>query len=736
MTYSFPRIVREALRANQGWTQAWRDPEPKTHYDVLVIGGGGHGLATAYYLAKEHGITNVAVLEKGWIGGGNAGRNTTIIRSNYLLPGNERFYEKSMQLWEGLEQDLNYNAMVSQRGVVNLFQSDAQRDAAARRGNSMRLHGAGSELLDLDAVRRMCPFLDFDNPRFPTKGALLQRRGGTARHDAVVWGYARGGDRRGVDILQNCEVTGMRIEQGRVLGVETTRGFIGAGKVGMAVAGNTTRVADMAGIRLPIESHVLQAFVSEAIKPMIDTVVTFGAGHFYISQSDKGSLVFGGDIDGYNSYAQRGSLPLVEDVMECCARHGAGHQPAAGVRSWGGIMDMSMDGSPIIDRTPIDGLFLNAGWCYGGFKATPASGWCFAHTIATGQGAPPQFRDAIGPVPDRRLAGRGRQGRAAEQALSVLQMRSVHDAFHGEAASLQQLLQVAGADKVPGAYGDESDAFSLQQACQGLAPGRIAPRQRGIQQRDHRLARSGQRARQGVEVARLPSRHDAGEGEGFRRIGMQDRPQQLDRDGVRHRGQRAQLVFGALESVGRLSRGRCGGLQRRVHAQCRVEPDLHHAGHRDGERGEPGPHDLQLLVRQRHGDSAVVQEAGFGRRQQARQAMCRVMAQTGQHGGGAGRGDLREVDLEPVAVCAVEGPVEGRGAPDGAGRQGMHAAEQVCLCVGPAGDPKCGVGVGQRARGQARQPGQQHHPHPTHHPAAHTSKVCRAYPSCHSLTKV
>jgi heterotetrameric sarcosine oxidase beta subunit len=385
MTYSFLRLAREALTGIAGWTPAWREPEPKPEYDVLVIGGGGHGLATAYYLAKEHGISNVAVLEKGWIGSGNAGRNTTIIRSNYLLPGNERFYEHSMQLWEGLEQDLNYNCMVSQRGVLNLFQSDAARDQAARRGNSMRLHGVDAELLDREQVRAMAPYLDFDNARFPIRGGLLQRRGGTARHDAVVWGYARAADRRGVDVLQNCEVTGLRVSNGRIMGAETTRGYIGASKVGLAVAGNTTRVAQMAGLRLPIESHVLQAFVSEAVKPSIDTVITFGAGHFYISQSDHGGMVFGGDIDKYNSYAQRGSLPLVEDVMECCVSMIPSLSRLRVLRSWGGIMDMSMDGSPIIDRTPVEGLFLNGGWCYGGFKATPASGWCFAHTIATGQ---------------------------------------------------------------------------------------------------------------------------------------------------------------------------------------------------------------------------------------------------------------------------------------------------------------------------------------------------------------
>ncbi|MBG6118463.1 sarcosine oxidase subunit beta [Sphingobium sp. JAI105] len=382
--YSIASLVRNAFSGHRNWQPTWRSPEPREAYDIIVVGGGGHGLATAHYLAKVHGITNVAVIEKGWIGGGNVGRNTTIIRSNYMLDGNEPFYEWSLKLWEGLEQDVNYNAMVSQRGVLNLFHSDAQRDAAARRGNTMRLYGADAELLDRDAVRKLCPFLDFDNGRFPIQGGLLQARGGSARHDAVAWGYAHAASARGVDIIQNCEVKGfLRDASGSVVGVETTRGAIRAGKVGIAVAGHSGHVAAMADVRLPIESHVLQAFVSEAVKPIIPGVVTFGAAHFYISQSDKGGLVFGGDVDGYNSYAQRGNLPIVEDTCESAMAM----VPMVGrsrlLRSWGGVMDMSMDGSPIIDHSPVEGLYLNAGWCYGGFKATPASGWCFAHLLAT-----------------------------------------------------------------------------------------------------------------------------------------------------------------------------------------------------------------------------------------------------------------------------------------------------------------------------------------------------------------
>ena len=403
MRYSALKILAQGLTGNHGWKPVWRQPDPRPEYDIVLIGGGGHGLSTAYYLARNHGLTNVAVLEKGYLGGGSVGRNTTIVRANYFLPGNSEFYSHSLKLWEGLERDLNYNVMHSQRGLINLFHSDGQRDAFARRGNAMANQGDDAVLLDRDGVRNLLPYLDFDNTRFPVYGGLLHPRGGTARHDAVAWGYARGADQRGVDLIQNCEVTGIDIENGRVRGVQTTRGAIRAKKVGIVVAGRSGQVAAMAGLRLPIESHILQAFVTEGLKPFIHHVVSFGMGHFYISQSDKGGLVFGGDLDFYASYAQRGNLPMAEHVTEAAMTLMPAIGRAKMLRSWGGVMDMSADGSPIIDRTGIEGLFIDCGWNYGGFKAVPASGWCFAHLIATGE----SHEYARGYRLDRFRTGRG-----------------------------------------------------------------------------------------------------------------------------------------------------------------------------------------------------------------------------------------------------------------------------------------------------------------------------------------
>ena len=384
--YSVFSLVKNAFTNHENWEVAWKDPEPKKEYDVIIVGGGGHGLATAYYLAKEHGITNVAILEKGWIGGGNVGRNTTILRSNYMFDSNAHFYEFGMKLWETLSQELNYNVMYSPRGIINLAHSDAQMNAYARRGNSMRLNGIDAILLGRDDLKKMIPFADFSETcRFPIHGGLMQPRGGTARHDAVAWGYARQADSMGVDIIQNCEVTGFDVNNGKIEGVQTSRGNIKTKKVGLCVAGSTTLLADMLNMRLPIEAHVLQACVSEPVKPLLHNVVTFGAGHFYCSQSDKGEMVMGGDLDGYNSYAQRGNMPMIQHVLTGGLAVFPNFSRLKMLRTWGGIMDMSMDGSPIIDKTHIEGVYLNCGWCYGGFKATPSSGFVFAHTIAQAQ---------------------------------------------------------------------------------------------------------------------------------------------------------------------------------------------------------------------------------------------------------------------------------------------------------------------------------------------------------------
>ncbi|MGB0848343.1 MAG: sarcosine oxidase subunit beta family protein [Thiolinea sp.] len=383
--YSAWTVFKNGLTGQKGWGRAWRDPEPKKAYDIVIVGAGLHGLATAYYLAKNHGLKNIAVVEKGWLGGGNAGRNTTIVRSNYMMPGNRQFYEHSLKLWEELSHELNYNVMFSQRAHISLFHSPGARDAAARRYNSMRLTDTPAELWGLDQLKKEVPHLNYNSARFPIVGAAVQKRAGTARHDAVAWGYARAADQLGVDIIQNCEVTGVSRDGSQVTSIETSRGTIQAKKVGFAVAGNTSRLWQMAGLgRLPIESHKLQAFVSEPLKPLLDQVVVFGVGgaHFYISQSDKGGMVFGGDLDWYKSYAQRGNLPIVQDTAEAATSI----LPCLGrvrlLRHWSGVMDMSMDGSPFICKTPLDNLYLNAGWNYGGFKASPASGWYFADLIA------------------------------------------------------------------------------------------------------------------------------------------------------------------------------------------------------------------------------------------------------------------------------------------------------------------------------------------------------------------
>ncbi|MCH8205522.1 MAG: sarcosine oxidase subunit beta family protein [Chloroflexi bacterium] len=381
--YSFLSLVRNALSYHENWPRAWRSPEPKQAYDVVIVGAGGHGLATAYYLAKEHGISNVAVVEKGYVGGGNTGRNTEVVRSNYLWDESAHLYEFSLKLWESLTQELNFNLMFSQRGLLGLGHSLQEMRDIARRVNANRLNGIDSELLTVDEIKELVPILNVSpNARYPILGGALQRRAGTARHDALAWGYARAADARGTDIIQHCEVTGIRRANGRVTGVETTKGFIAAPKVALATAGDSGVLAAMAGFRLPIESHPLQAWVTEPVKPVLDVVVMSAAVHAYISQTARGELLAGAGLDAYNGYGQRGSFSILEGAIAAIVELFPIFSRVRMMRQWGGIVDVCPDACPIVGKTPVDGLYINCGWGTGGYKSTPGSGWVYAYTIA------------------------------------------------------------------------------------------------------------------------------------------------------------------------------------------------------------------------------------------------------------------------------------------------------------------------------------------------------------------
>ena len=384
--YSIFALIKNSLSYHENWQKAWRDPEPKPSYDAVIVGGGGHGLATAYYLAKEHNLKNIAVVEKGWIGGGNTGRNTTIIRSNYLWDASAGLYDHALKIWENLSQELNYNVMFSQRGVMNLAHNQHDVRELKRRTHANRLNGIDCEWLNTVQVKEFCPIINCSpNIRYPVMGSTLQRRAGTARHDAVAWGYARGADSMGVDIIQNCEVKGIKRKRDTIEGLETTKGFIKTAKIGVAAAGHSSVIANMADLKLPIESKPLQALVSEPIKPIIDTVVMSNAVHAYVSQSDKGELVIGAGTDSYVSYTQKGTHEIVEGTLNAILELYPIFSRLRMLRQWGGVVDICPDASPIISKNSIKGLYFNCGWGTGGFKATPGSGHLFAHTIAKDQ---------------------------------------------------------------------------------------------------------------------------------------------------------------------------------------------------------------------------------------------------------------------------------------------------------------------------------------------------------------
>ena len=409
--YSAFAIAREALRHHAGWERAWRSPEPRGHYDVIIVGAGGHGLATAYWLGRNHGITNVAVIDKGWLGGGNTGRNTTIIRSNYLQDPSAAIYEKARSLYETISQDLNYNVMFSPRGVMMLAQTEHEVRGWQRTAHANALQGIATEFISAARVKELCPIMNIDGPRYPVLGALWQARAGTARHDAVAWGYARACSDMGMDIIQQCAVTGIERAGpgGAVSAVETTRGRIGCGKLGLVVAGHSSVLAEMAGFRLPIESVALQALVSEPIKPCMDVVVMANTVHGYLSQSDKGEMVIGGGADGYNNYSQRGSFQHVEETVRALVET----FPIIGrlrmLRQWGGIVDMTGDRSPILSKTPVAGIYLNCGWGTGGFKAIPGSGWAMAELMA----------NDTSPLADPFSLSRFREGRFIDESVAA-----------------------------------------------------------------------------------------------------------------------------------------------------------------------------------------------------------------------------------------------------------------------------------------------------------------------------